>query len=382
MKIAIITNHFPPLPDGVGDYSHKVAVFLAERGHQVDVLCRRRDEIAALPNPAPGLSVHPCIRRWNAAGICQLQRQLEKLSPDCIYFQYVPYSFNRYGVNFWLLVFFLLQKVKGRPTVTNLHETYIRFAYRPLKYIYPSLGQRLVFAGIAFMSDKIITSINRYQRQTGRWNKSVSLIPVGSNIVRSSKIPFSSLKPALPARNSFLVTAFGNKDSSCLLDIFGLIREKIPGAVLFYIGKVQEAFSGKNYIYQTGYVKNEEVHAYLRSSDLFISADPLDSCGRGGTCSKSGSLSAALAAALPVIGIKGDMTDELLLQESNIFFLERNFRKEPGPLWDYLADHKLMRNQARHNLAFFEKYLTDEKIGTAIEQVLIGMSSPLLNKAV
>jgi hypothetical protein len=44
--------------------------------------------------------------------------------------------------------------------------------------------------------------------------------------------------------------------------------------------------------------------------------------GEGGTCSKSGSLAAAFAAGLPIFATKGDMTNQLLLNQSNVIWLE------------------------------------------------------------
>ncbi|NJL76462.1 MAG: glycosyltransferase [Saprospiraceae bacterium] len=107
------------------------------------------------------------------------------------------------------------------------------------------------------------------------------------------------------------------------------------------------------YLHITGYLNREEVYKHLKCSDLFMQF----STGEGGVCNKSGSLAAAFVAGLPILGNKGDMTNQTLIDEEVIVFADKQ-GEENLPILISLLEHPAKRQlHAQRTRDYYEKYL-------------------------
>jgi hypothetical protein len=101
MKLLFIADNFPPVVDGVGDYTYHLGQQLTRNGHRVYVICSRKREIVQFAGTQTELRVHPVIDAWNGQAAGTITDLVNEIEPDWIIPQYVPYSYNYYGVPFW-----------------------------------------------------------------------------------------------------------------------------------------------------------------------------------------------------------------------------------------------------------------------------------------
>ncbi len=158
-----ITNNFPPIIGGVGDYTYYLSQEFSKKGIKVTVVCRASDEVIESAGQHKGLEVRPEIADWDQAGIQRLLRIIAEEKPDWVILQYVPYAFQQWGVPLQLL---FLAKALRKKTLSKLfiffHEAQIRWPGMRLKYWPVALGQRLIARQLCRHADQIATSIPKY----------------------------------------------------------------------------------------------------------------------------------------------------------------------------------------------------------------------------
>jgi glycosyltransferase involved in cell wall biosynthesis len=126
----------------------------------------------------------------------------------------------------------------------------------------------------------------------------------------------------------------------------------------------------------TGTLPLEELAHEIAQANLLLLPQPLDHGSEGGISLKNGTLSAAMAAALPIIATRGDMTDTGLLQHgNNIHLLPDNKVESWQHAIEYVLQHADYRNGlSQSGYAFYQSHLSWEVVGEAFEG-LIGLPS-------
>jgi glycosyltransferase involved in cell wall biosynthesis len=305
-KIVLITNNFPPKVDGVGDYTYWLSRELHSRDHQLHIICRKNVNTSQLVD---GINVHPIIEKWTAENYRIALACIMDIQADWVILQYVPYAFSPYGIPTSIVSFVRQMKQKGLRVFIFFHEFFIGLQFRSLKATFVALTQIWITKRLCRYADRVATSTDHYVKVLQQWRKDIPKIPIGSNI------PFSQIKEATnKAERPFKIITFGLRNVKTLLHFFELMKKEIHDIELIVCGKQhlpidQEAIAG---IHFTGYLADDQVARYLTSADVFLLADFVSERGEGGTCLKSGSLAAAFAAGLPIIGMKGKMNDQLL----------------------------------------------------------------------
>ncbi|ABG58166.1 glycosyltransferase family 4 protein [Cytophaga hutchinsonii] len=330
MHILFISKNFPPAVCGVGDYTFQLAKEFIKNGHAVTVLTQKTDNTIAVQ----GMNILPVISSWNIKAVFKIAAICKTVKPDYISMQYVPYSFNAKGMPFWLILLYMVLKIKGFKIVTTFHEVGIRYTAKSFKRKIIAAAQFFIARILSRYSFKNITSIDLYVNYLKRYTDAVFKIPVGANIlpytVDSSTI--SQLRNTIAHPESFILSTFGTRISDTILMAFAEVKKQHPDTVLIILGNIPKAtkqhFTSKSQelgidasIHITGYLSDEALYTHLKLSSLFVMAEYVSEKGEGGIATKSGSLAAAFAAGIPVLGTRGDTTDAVFRDNENIFLM-------------------------------------------------------------
>ncbi|NVJ85996.1 MAG: glycosyltransferase [Algoriphagus sp.] len=330
MNLLFITNKFPPLSCGVGDYTYHLAKEFVNSGYIVSIICRTDQSIKDhWQMHDEGFQVYPIGGNWQRRDWKLVLENIQQIKPATVLFQYVPGSYDRYAVPWHLIYFYRQLQHLPVKIVTTFHETYVRYNWTHPKYLYLAIGQRIIARVVAKLSHQLITSIDRYEGQLLRWNPKIKQIPIGSNItpISVSDHEIMSLRHRIAPNGEKVLSTFGIRDHVSLLKLFQRVLEEDTNFVLLIIGKLRADLSYfpelvQKKIYITGFLDSPDVYRHLKASDAFIMFDFVNKKGEGGTCNKSGSLAAAFAAGLPIIATKGDMTNRLILEGAGIIWID------------------------------------------------------------
>ena len=122
MKILMICNNFPPLVDGVGEYTYCLSRELSRQGHEISVICRQNKDI----KPEIGdIKVYPIVTKWTGPNYRLVRNKITSIQPDWIILQYVPYGFHPYGVPFLMVGFLRKLRQGGFRIFVFFHELVI-----------------------------------------------------------------------------------------------------------------------------------------------------------------------------------------------------------------------------------------------------------------
>lgn len=120
MRVLLITGSFPPMKCGVGSYTQRLAMALAEcQEVKVTVLTDERASGAVERN---GVEVLPVIRGWKITELFRIAKYVNRLNPDIVHIQYPTQGYS--GRSPMLLP--LLIRFLGKPCVQTWHEPMVR----------------------------------------------------------------------------------------------------------------------------------------------------------------------------------------------------------------------------------------------------------------
>lgn len=377
MKLIFITNNFPPISCGVGDYTYHLAKEFVTNGYEVHVICRSHPDIAAQwSNNPENIVIHPIGGNWKRADWSRVLHQIGNIAPTHVLFQYVPGAYNKYAVP-WNLIYFF-KCLNGLPVmvVTTFHEIYIRYNFAHLKYLYVALGQRLVAKYIAKKSHNLITSIDRYASILKPWNEKVSIIPIGSNIppIPVAEDEIRELRFRLAPNGERIICTFGSRNHEPLINIFRELLVQDSELVLLIIGNLNGHLNMvpdkiRSKIIITGFLESRKVYKHLKCANLFFNLTNL--VHKSGASNKSGSLAAAFAAGLPIVGFMGHLTNKLLLKHSNMVYVSSNVTKESLLKISQILNSKAIQKElSQHSLTFYKEFLSWKKIKLEYQRVL------------
>ncbi len=380
MKLLFIADNFPPVVDGVGDYTYHAGKQLAKAGHTVYVICSRKEEIRRFALEEPLLKVLPLISNWDRTAIVTITKLLDEIKPDWVIPQYVPYSYNYYGLPFWFCLLLARLKLKGYRVAVTCHEIFIDLEWKSAKYWPVAVGQRVIAYAIGALADRVIVSIARTRRQLGLLRGKITRIPIGSNIVPVTLSPLRlfELKRQYAPDGEFLFVSFGIRDQEAAVKVIDdLVKEGLPVKLLL-LGNLSGAaiqrlnlqigdLGLENRVVVTGYLPSDRLFEVLSCGNAFILLEEK----RGGLTTKSGSLAAAYAAGLPVIGTAGHMTDDffrngvnaLLAREGDYQTTLENARK-------IVQDEALRKKLQAGTAETYSNRLSWEKIAENYQAIL------------
>lgn len=339
MTIILLCNQFPPARDGVGDYTFQLAQAFAAEGIRVHVIFNSPSNLT----PLPAIRLHQITGPWGKKSTAQIVQLAEQIRPDWIGLQYVPYGFHPLGLPFFLPKMLTALRQTGSRVWITFHEVQVR--RQGLKGNLFGILQGKIAKALCQNADCCFTSIEFYKNLLSAYRREVQVLPVGSNI------PIAAFpeEERLRMRQQFfhdkiiIISTFGRRDVTALQQAVEQLNAAGFEIGLLVCGATNADIVSNNMAHTryTGYLPAPEIGRFLQCSDLFVLPDSVSAGGEGGSCNKSGSLAAAFAAGLPVIGTSGDMNNALLQHRQNIWLASDG---TAGSL--FVAIRELLRNAA------------------------------------
>jgi hypothetical protein len=273
MRLALLCGSFPPVLDGIGDYSWCLSHALAAQGHSVTIFTSAGPKLEA----GPGINVVPCFDPRQPATIKAFPVVLKGESAfDWLIVQYNPFSFGPRGFNPWLIWALVSAKPYAKIAVM-FHETCVPLW--PWKFTAMFLWQYPQLLALCAVASQIFVSTERWIRQLTRCNPKAVChhLPVGSNL------PFCALsKEEARARlelpkDGILLGVFGSAHSSKMLDWVGAaaraVYQRFPRASVLYIGQegqtVRDACPGLPFL-NKGPLPPARAALGIRAMDLML----------------------------------------------------------------------------------------------------------------
>lgn len=288
---------------GVGAYSKVLAHTFAEQGHEVFVLSSvwaHSGEIQA-GFSAP-VHLTNTVNRWNIGSLWALRQWASKHLLDVVNLQFETAAF---GMSPW--IHFLPHVLGNIPVVTTFHDLLF-------PYLFPKAGplRDWIVMHLARASDGVIAT-NHEDMMRLEHLPNARLIPIGSNIL--TELPSDYNRAAWRAKagvedKGYLIAHFGfinkSKGVETLLKALAKLRSEGHPFRLVMIGGRTGTSDHSNapyaehidkmivnmglepFIHWTGFVKDEDVTAYLKATDFVVL--PF----RDGASYRRGSLMAAI----------------------------------------------------------------------------------------
>ena len=151
MRITLVSKDYPPVHNGVADYTCHLARQLAEMGGEVTVLTSPPPPGKKIASPwmAPGVEIKGVIDDWSWQGGGKIISQLAKIQPQWVVFQYVPHMYSIRGLPFSLLWLMARLRTKRYKVLTVFHEISLRLDWKNPVHTGIALAQRFLAAGVA-----------------------------------------------------------------------------------------------------------------------------------------------------------------------------------------------------------------------------------------
>ncbi|MCS5489182.1 glycosyltransferase family 4 protein [Algoriphagus limi] len=371
MKLVFITNNFPPISCGVGDYTYNLAQEFVKTGHEVGIVCRIDSRISShWGKGLEGITVYPIGVNWGLSDWKRVMNLLQDLKPDRVLLQYVPYSFSRFGTPVLIpLVWFILRLKKY-----NIHITYHEIAmwagWGKIKYLPISFIQFTIAYTTLFLSKSVFVSTQFVSNQLQYFYKSnkIAVVPIGGNF------PFNKVEKVDSDKIIICTAGLSPSRNVLLIKTFCEMAEEIPFLELWVLGKYNEktflkvesnyaASKGWNRIVFTGVISSKDFAAFLSQADFFCFIDYVDKNGIGGISTKSSILPSVLNASLPIIGTKGSLTDDFFYKHGcNIHLVDYDQKMLKEAILKLFNDKKYAQKLGENAFYTFKKFMSWEKI--------------------
>jgi glycosyltransferase involved in cell wall biosynthesis len=325
LKVCMISGSYPPMKDGVGDYTAQLYNALRESlSDDISLITTETD----ISRDAHERGIWGIVRKWNCRALGTIIKTLMTIRPDVVHIQYPAKGYGkRPEINFLPLI---LQLTFPRvQVISTIHE----FTNRSL------LGKLRLLISIIF-SDKVIIVDKQYARDIKRFWPFAGCklvdIPVGANIMPPSYLSSTEVKHLRESRGiamvGFLICFFGvvkaGKGIELLLEAFRLVHGQYPHTKVLFIGRIDEAYFDRSIkplinehefsssILVTGSCPSEAISQYFAISDICVL--PFED----GVSTKRGSFMAALQHGLPIITTRGRFVPEGLMDRENVMLVD------------------------------------------------------------
>lgn len=382
MRILVVSSHYPNIIGGVSDYTYQLCNELSSKNIEIKVLTS--DDSQIVNNES--YEVLPYVKTWDICGVKKIISQINNINPDIVLVQYVPTMYSKHGIPCYLCLVYLILHLKKIRIITTFHEVAHKLEFLNIKYLFISVLQRVIAYTLSLLSEKIIVSIERYRKMLFLFNKKIVRIPVGSNIVpvKLSKNEQKLLRKEFASDNEFVIATFGS--SSRRIDILvksiSILIERGLKIKFLIIGKLTPDFTLKlndlinnleiqDYVILKGYLESIDVYKYLYVSNLYVMIEGIDEYGFTGVNTKSTALAAGYAARLPIVGVKGHMTDEFFKHKENIYFINSiNEEIIADEVEKIISDKPLLKDLRKGSKLTYTNYLSWEVISNKYISVL------------
>jgi len=290
--ILFVSGEYPPDVGGVGDYTARLRVALADLGWPSRILSRRQ------------------VRRWDARALLRLLRAAPRTGIVHIQFQAGAYDL----LGDVCLMPLLVRQFRPRTrVVTTFHD--LRHPF-----LFPRAG-RLRDRAVRLMahsSDAVICADERDIRGLGGPSPRHHLVPIGPNVSCEPPVDYdrAAFRQQLGLHPDTLAVAYfgllnSSKGLDLLLNAFELVSERRPDARLLLVGgdvgasdptdRATAATLGDRLrrssqpVLRTGWLQPADLSAHLLAGDLAVLpyAD--------GASARRGSLLACAAHGLPIV---------------------------------------------------------------------------------
>lgn len=312
-RILLISGSFPPLKDGVGDYSCLLSRWLADEdpGWEVHVLTSR----GCWGSSSGRARIHPVIRGWGWLGLPDIIRWVGAIAPDIVHVQYPALGYARHLMPTFLPA---ILRLRGRYRVTATFHGFGLYTFLgKTRLSITALGCHAVVP----VSDHIRSAACSFYRGFRIFNGNIrrmkDAIYVASSIeppARAATVGKSEVRRSWGIKPGELAIAyFGfinqGKGFDDLLRAVAMCRDQGLACRLICITELEPERDGlhrrigslidelrlADLTFFTGYLERKMVAGHLMAADF--AALPFNY----GASTKRSSLLASLACGLPVI---------------------------------------------------------------------------------
>lgn len=360
MKILFIANNFPPIVDGVGDYTYNIAKQFSEHGHEVYVICKKNPKINT---EICRMAVLPIVDKWDFDCYKLIIRFIKEKKIDFVSLQYVPHGFHPKGLSFPIIKLTKEIKKSNTKLFTFFHEVSVEKEKGNIRRTLLSIVMQYISKKIIENSDYVATSIEYYRNMMIKlvpYKEIIPLIPIASNIpeTKISEKELFDLKKKIAPSNEIIISFFGIRNIQISIDAIVELKKEGYKIKVLLIGKTSNNLPlnlPKDTI-KTGILNIEDIDKYFKLSDIFI----LPAGVKSGCAFKSGSLATAIQNSIPIISNKGIMTSNCLQNKVNIMFANITDKNSIKENIKELIENPLLYNEIKHNMTLLKYRLTWE----------------------
>lgn len=320
----MVSGSYPPIKDGVGDYTFRLVDELKRLGKGEVKLVTTETELSVLRSDV-GVSTVP---GWGFAGFARLLKLLRETRPDIVHVQYPALGYGRSPWISFLPMYLRFFSPRTR-VVTTVHE-FSDLAHRA--------KPRVLLP--AALSHRVIIVTAEYAAEMGRFwppiRRKLISIPVGSNVLpppTAADGEAAELRDELGLpREAPLICYFGvirpRKGVEVLLAAFRETLRRVPGARLLIVGHIKDPYYDSvvrplvtelgvsEAVVFTGSCPVEQVSRYLALADLCVL--PFED----GVTAKRSSFACAIQHGLPTITTRSAYLPEGLVDRGNVLLVE------------------------------------------------------------
>lgn len=321
MRIDLLFPVLPPVLDGIGDHTARMARAMAGQCN-VRVLTTQTDASPIQASPIQNVRVEPCFTTNPLWKTGDFLTAVASDPPDWLIVQFNQFSYGRWGLNPFLPR--ALRKLRHVAPDTRVawvaHEDFV--PPTSLKFRLMRLWQRRQFIALGRQADRIFFSIDPWVNKYGPWFKDTPVyhLPIGSNMPRVDDDPLV-LRRQLRLDNTFVVGFFGTLRARLLGHLkaaVSALQKQADDVVLLYVGpdghELRHAFPVLQ-ILDAGRLSEENVSRHLAVMDLHLTPF-ID-----GVSTRRGSFMAGLQHGIPTLATRGELTDRVLRRQDGRAFV-------------------------------------------------------------
>lgn len=371
MKIDILFPVLPPVIDGIGDHTARLAAALS-RHAQVRILSAQ-----ASYDPIDGVDVVQAFSMDKRSGVFRVVDVIARDPPDWLFIQFNQFSYGKWGLNPFLPL--AIAAVRRRCPKTRIawmaHEDFVPVT--SWKFAVMTTWQRAQFVALGRMADHIFFSIQPWVDKYRDWfsQQPISYLPVGSNI------------PLLGRSRDGARAELGIEDEALIVGVFGTINKSrllghIARAVnalwqdnthmrVLYVGpagfSLARALPPQVSVYDAGVLPPEEVSTHLMAMDIHLA--PYSD----GISTRRGAFLAGLQHGVPSVTTVGVHTDSLLRKEVGHAFCAPNVSDIDGfvaTVCEIACDVEKRKALGNAGRQLYEKHFTFERTAAKLMEAL------------
>jgi glycosyltransferase involved in cell wall biosynthesis len=313
----VLTPEYPPGCGGVGDYTHSLAVALAEGGDVVHVWYPSSQR-ESLSHTSPRLVAHELPNRFGRASRDELDRAFAGM-PGTILVQYVPNGFGLRGNNLPFCRWLLGLRRSGADVRVMFHEPFFYFGVeRPWRNAL-AVTQRLMATLLIRASGTLYFSTEAWFDHLAPFGSvsDASVLPIPANLTIDPPASLvASWRDRVSAGRGMLLGHFGTYGEHVaneLRQVLPAIWRMLPAARVLLVGEGSLGFAhglqalapSPSSLEATGRLTAMDAAAALRACEVLVAPFP------DGVTTRRTSLMAALTTGRPVVTTDGPLTERV-----------------------------------------------------------------------